>query len=136
MGMYKPYRDRDYTPWSLFWPVTAAVVAGILIADLVRLIAGAMLAGALFSAWSNDLNDKLSTTPGHLPARPNLVEPAATYTPSPRAATRAPIYPGPSTAIREGEVRACVGGYIAYREADGWSQHTNGGLRPCRSRGP
>ena len=133
--MYKPFRDTDYTPWSFVWPVAIGVMLGVLLADLVRLVVGGLLAGALLSAWSDDVNEKLGTTPGHLPARPGVVVAEPTR-PTRPTANQVPIYDGPSTAIRKGDIRACVGGYGAYREESGWTQHTNGGLRPCSANSP
>ena len=133
MPSYKPFRDRDYTPWSFVWPVATGVMLGVLLADLVRVVVGAVLAGALLSSWSDNL-EKRQTTPGHLPARPGQVvqQPRRSSSSSPQV----PVLDGPRTARSKDEITACVAGYIAYDEGNGWTQHTNGGRRQCTARSP
>jgi hypothetical protein len=98
-----------------FWTILFAVAGGVLLADVVRLLVAAVLAHAALSAASEALRSR--TTPGHLPARPDLVEV--------RPATDArPRLPGPVAARASASSWACISGYVAERNGAGWSQRT------------
>ena len=134
--MRRQFRDDDYTPWSFVVPIALAVMLGILAADVVRLMVGAMIAKAAIS----ELNESLEaqTTPGHLPARPEAVGPAREEAYQYEEPERSsPDLPGLLKANRDGVDRACIGGTVSYREANGWSQDTSSGSpQPCRANSP
>ena len=58
---------REYTPWSFFWPITLAVMFGVLLADGAKLVIAVAGLAAVFS----QAEEFHGTTPGHLPARPD-----------------------------------------------------------------
>lgn len=123
------HRD-EYTPWSFVIPTALAVMIGVLAADLVRLGVAAFMVRSALSGLQQDA--RKAVTPGHLPARPNAVVSPPQSAPinyGPDAFS--PDLPGPSKAIRENLSRACIGGTIAIRKDNGWSQQTSNG-RPQR----
>lgn len=111
----------DHDPVG-FWTILFAVCGGVLLADLVRLAFAALAAGALLASFSKGAN--AGTTPGHLPARPDLIVPSP-----PPQQTRSsagyvePLY-GPREAKARAVSRACIAGHAANREGGGWSQET------------
>lgn len=113
----------DHDPVG-FWTILFAVAGGVLLADLVKVLLAAVLAHAALSAISNSLKST-GTTPGHLPARPNLII-------SPRQA--APqrdveeLY-GPKQAKARAVSRACIAGFAANRDGNGWTQDSP--MVPC-----
>lgn len=127
--MYKPFRDRDYTPWSFVLPVAVGVFIGGLLVKLVTFLFGLWFAGQVIQAGNEAMREVFQdvSTP---------TAPRATNSGRRSAAAQVPVLDGPRTARSMGEVRACVAGYLSYDEGNGWSQHTNGGRRPCTARSP
>jgi hypothetical protein len=118
----------DAPPWSFFLPITLAVVLGSLIADAVRLATGTVF-----------VRDTVETaaparTPAKAPAANAVASanenvpattPSAPGTPTPDTAaadTSAPELPGPISAMRDRDERACIGGSVADRRPNGWEQ--------------
>ncbi|MDN5782495.1 MAG: hypothetical protein L0H23_10845 [Luteimonas sp.] len=113
---------RALTPWSFFLPVALAVAVGVLVAN------------ALGAALFND-DDAIEVAETGTEAVEGGKKAAVEATPAPaaggvaRVATVAePVVlaperlPGPSSARRDGETRACIGGTIAVRADNGWEQ--------------
>lgn len=109
-----------------FWTILFAVCGGVLLADLVKVLLAAVLAHAALSELSESLRQSRTTTPGHLPARPGLVEVG-------RGEDARPPLPGPVAARANAASWACIGGYIAERSGSGWSQRSP--LEPCIAEG-
>lgn len=134
--MRRQFRDDDYTPWSFVFPIALAVMLGILAADVIKLMLGAMMAKAALAELSESL--EAQTTPGHLPARPDAVGPAreeAYQYEAPESLP--PDLPGLLKANRDGFDRACIGGTVSYRESNGWSQDSSSGTpQPCKANSP
>lgn len=123
------YQRDEYTPWSFVAPIALAVMLGILAADLVRIAATAVMVKAAVDEMNQSA--RRQTTPGHLPARPDsTVQPAR-----PAASQRSvELLPGLLRANREGLSRACIGGTISNRVANGWAQDlATGSPQPCRA---
>lgn len=121
------YQRDEYTPWSLVMPVALAVMLGVLAADVVKLGIGMMMAKAAIESFSESMRKQ--TTPGHLPARPNMTtstvnEPTVTYGPD----AFSPELPGPMRAKQERLDRACIGGAVTLRQRNGWSQDMSTGM--------
>lgn len=113
-------RGSDRDPVG-FWTILLAVAGGVLLADLVKVLLAALLAGAALSAFTKSV-EAHGTTPGHLPARPGLIEVEPTQG-APRS------LPGPVAARASASSWACIGGYIADRNSGGWTQRSP--LEPC-----
>lgn len=128
--------DRDQyralTPWSFFLPVALAVTLGMLVANAL----GAALFGGSESGEGTQAVEAaaLTDTPpeatgaGQADSKvdaapaPAGSESAVTTT-TPKPSVLEPVrLPGPSSARRDGETRACIGGTIAVRAANGWEQ--------------
>lgn len=105
-----------------FWTILFAVAGGVLLADLVRLLLAAMLAHAALSAFTESLGKANATTPGHLPARPGLIDRQSIRDVRLRL-------PGPVSAKSLGVSWACIDGHIAERNGAGWTQRSP--LEPC-----
>jgi hypothetical protein len=124
--MSRHFRD-ECTPWSFVFPIALAVMPGVLSADLVRLT----VAGIMARAAMDQLNESLrkQTTPGHLPARPNMTEALPQEEPiqyGPDAFF--PELPGLLNATKNKLDRACIGGTVSVREKNGWSQDMSSGM--------
>ena len=120
----------DLTPWSLVVPVALAVMVGILAADLVRLGVGALVVKSAIDAVGRSASS--ANVSGRRPAAPGTVAAhAGSAHREPQPDVSVPALPGPTTAVREGLGRACIGGTIALRRDNGWSQETSAG-RPLR----
>lgn len=117
---------RALTPWSFFLPIALAVMLGVLVAHAVI---------AAFSG--HDDGADASTPPLAAPIAAETADEAAIDPTKPAsaagrrdgvsAAGAAPVLapvnlPGPSSARRDGETRACIGGTIAVRAENGWEQ--------------
>lgn len=119
---------EDLTPWSLVAPVALAVMIGILAADLVRLGVGALMVKSAIDAVERDMPKSSAPTQRPADAAATRAQPAAIqYGPD----AFSPDLPGPSKAVRDGLRRACIGGTIAVRINNGWSQETSAG-KPLR----
>lgn len=117
------YQRDEYTPWSFVLPMTLAVALGILASDMVKLGVGLIMAKAAIDSLNESMRSH--TTPGHLPARPNVpvVEPTIKYGPDAFSAE----LPGLLEANRRKLDRACIGGAVSIRERNGWSQDLSAG---------
>lgn len=121
-------------PWSLFLPVLAAVAAGILLADIVRHVAGAAFAGgdpvvpAVAAAPPPDAAGE-GTEPDDDAAGEVVV--------GETSGGDVVLLPGPVTAMRDGAERACINHTIALRRPNGWEQglEASAPLR-CRASSP
>lgn len=113
--------------WSLFLPVMLAVAAGILVADLVRHVAGA--------AFGDEAAPRAATQAG--PGRASLhvddgdgadgeAGPVPVVDVGPTRGGDLVSLPGPVAAMRDGAPRACIGGTIALRRPNGWEQGLEG----------
>jgi hypothetical protein len=104
-----------------------------LAADVVKLV----VAGVMARAALQELNESMSnqTPPGNLPARPDLIETQQEASPS--GSSAGPELPGLLQANREKLRRACIGGTVSLREANGWSQDTSiGSPQACIATSP
>ncbi len=130
------YEYRALTPWSFFLPIALAVALGVLVANA--------LGGALFGERGDSATEiatEAAVTPETspdtaaappvedktVPARSDVIDArAAEATPAPSSPEPSPLepvhLPGPSSARRDGDARACIGGTIAVRAANGWEQ--------------
>ncbi|MBJ6984516.1 hypothetical protein [Luteimonas sp. MC1750] len=118
MNRVIPRDSRD--PWSLFLPVLLAVAAGILVADIVRHLAGAAFAdddvpAAAIATVPQDPAD--GTADGDAAA-----DDAARVTVGTSSGGDVVLLPGPVAAMRDGAERACINDTIALRRPNGWEQ--------------
>ena len=129
-----PLRDGR-RPWSLFLPVLLAVAAGILVADIVRHVAGAAFADGRGTA---------STAPHAPPVEPvedgedaPIDSDAAEVIVGESSGGDVVLLPGPLAAMRDGADRACINHTIALRRPNGWEQglEDSAPLR-CRANSP
>lgn len=117
MNPIPPRDSRDR--WSLFLPVLLAVAAGILVADIVRHLAGAAFA-----------EDTAPTAPlVTVPQEPAdgdddaaTADDAVRVTVGPSSGGDVVLLPGPVAAMRDGAERACINDTIALRRPNGWEQ--------------
>lgn len=124
------FRD-DAPPWSFFLPVTLAVVLGVLIADAIRLAIGAIFVRdsveAVVPASRPDAPSEEDEDTAPEPAQTQATAPGAVVADSPAQAAPpaqadVPALPGPISAMRDGDARACINGGIAERRPNGWEQ--------------
>lgn len=102
--------------WKLSLGVALGVLVGTILADSIRLY---VLDAALNRAIEATID---SVTPGHLPARPNVVVQS---------------YIGPETAKAQSSSRACVDGFMADRDGLRWKPDMRSGdLIPCVASSP
>lgn len=106
--------------WSLFVPILLAVASGILLADIVRHVAGTAFAGddepvVAVAAASRDADE------GGAEPEP-AVDDAAVVTVGQSSGGEVVLLPGPITAMRDGAERACINATIALRRPNGWEQ--------------
>lgn len=117
MNRVFPRDSRD--AWSLFLPVLLAVAAGILVADIVRHLAGAAFA-----------DDQVPAAPiATVPEDPvdgkaddAAADDAARVTVGMSSGGDVVLLPGPVAAMRDGAERACINDTIALRRPNGWEQ--------------
>ena len=107
-------------PWSLFLPVLLAVASGILVADIVRHVAGAAF---------TDGREVAPSSPHTAPAEAveqgddvSFDNDAAGVTVGESSGGDVVLLPGPVTAMRDGADRACISHTIALRRPNGWEQ--------------
>ena len=124
---------RALTPWSFFLPMALAVALGMLVANGLGTVffesdapgggegtspKGGEAVGSDTPGGAGAAADAAAVAsgdgPGHAVA--GRVRPGTTVTLEPVR------LPGPSSARRDGETRACIGGTIAVRAANGWEQ--------------
>jgi hypothetical protein len=118
---------RALTPWSFFLPIALAVMLGVLVAHaLIAVFSGR---GGGDDASAAQLAARTEAAGNAREAGADRSNPAsATGRTDALAAARAapalaPVsLPGPSSARRDGEARACIGGTIAVRAENGWEQ--------------
>ena len=132
-----PVRLRDDpTPWSFFVPTMLAVAVGILVADVVGHVAGAVfgsddvaavaaLDGPRVAAVRDEVEDD------QLSGASAVVEVGQS------SGGDLVLLPGPVAAMRDGADRACINHTIALRRPNGWEQglEDNAPLR-CRASSP
>ena len=133
----RPVRPRDESsPWSFFLPMLIAVALGILLADLVRHVAGAAFgddeetpAKTVVAAPDADVEEAAEGD--------SLAGDAAVVTVGQSSGGDVVLLPGPVTAMREGAERACINHTIALRRPNGWEQglEDSAPLR-CRASSP
>jgi len=146
----RDFRD-EVRPWSFFLPVAAAVAAGVLVANAIGFATSAIVV-------KHSAAEQVSATSALEPvtAGPAQVSSAGTGTGAATASTAAagpglkaktvvaplPVLdpvrlPGPSSARRDGELRACINGSIALRVAHGWQQEVlNDAPAHCQANSP
>lgn len=118
MNRVIPRDSRD--PWSLFLPVLLAVAAGILVADIVRHLAGAAFAddevpAAAIATVPQDRADGMADDDA-------AADDAARVTVGTSSGGDVVLLPGPVAAMRDGAERACINDTIALRRPNGWEQ--------------
>ena len=132
-----PVRLRDDpTPWSFFVPTMLAVAVGILVADVVGHVAGAVfgsddvaavaaLDGPRVAAVRDEVEDD------QLSGASAVVEVGQS------SGGDLVLLPGPVAAMRDGADRACINHTIALRRPNGWEQglEDNAPVR-CRASSP
>lgn len=116
---------RALTPWSFFLPVALAVALGVLAANA--------LGAALFDNDDADAPAEQAvvataeTGDALTSAGEPRTAPATSGSKTSTVAAATPVLqpvslPGPTSARRDGETRACIGGTIAVRAENGWEQ--------------
>lgn len=120
------------TPWAYFVPMALAVMVGALAAQAIG--------AALFDDSAPPATgDVAAEGGGSVPQAGSSVDDGAK-----RAAAARPLpvlqpvrLPGPTTARRDGQTRACIGGTIALRASNGWEQEVrNDAPARCRASSP
>lgn len=101
-----------YEPRSIFWPTFWAMLAALVVFNLLKWGLALALAAGLVASW-NAGSASRTTTPGHLQARPDAV------VAKPAEPER---WPGPSQAMKQSMSRACINGTVADRVDNGWRQ--------------
>ena len=126
---------RRFAPWSFVLPAALAVMIGVLGADLIKLVVRAL-----------HTSEQVPATTAAAPAPAAAVPPpvdagsqdatSAVRVGTPLAGTL-PSLPGPSSARRDGDPRACINGTVVYRRSNGWEQglHDDAPVR-CRAGSP
>ena len=116
---------RALTPWSFFLPMALAVTLGVLVANAL----GAALFGDDDPADSaGDAREAAAAETSDAPVAAETASAQATVAAKQPAPSKAlpmlePVsLPGPSSARRDGEIRACIGGTVAVRAENGWEQ--------------
>jgi hypothetical protein len=115
---------RALTPWSFFLPIALAVMLGVLVAHaLIAAFSGsggdADASAAQLAALTADAGEPQADSSNASSATGRKGRSAVAKT----VAVLAPVsLPGPSSARRDGEARACIGGTIAMRAENGWEQ--------------
>src|SRR5690606_18269370 len=133
-GGLKMHRDefRALRPWSFFLPMALAVALGMLVANgLWAAFFGGSESASLQEASAEaaatggaDADDGSATgavapaVAGNAGVAGEAGTPKASLPPVLEPASP----PGPTSARRDGESRACIGGTIAVRAANGWEQ--------------
>lgn len=134
-----PVRVRDdSSPWSFFLPILLAVAMGILLADMVRHVAGAafgedepvVAVAAAPPDTSGDAGEGEDPDAG-------AGDGAAVVTVGQSSGGDVVLLPGPVSAMRDGAERACINDTIALRRPNGWEQglEDSAPLR-CRASSP
>ena len=106
--------------WSFFVPILLAVASGILLADIVRHVAG--------KAFAGDDEPAVAVATATRDAGAAEVEPepaaedAAVVTVGQSSGGEVVLLPGPIAAMRDGAERACINDTIALRRPNGWEQ--------------
>lgn len=131
-----PLRDPR---WSLVLPVALAVMLGVLGADLVKLVVRALHASEQPPAASSA--GVSVAPPASIPEETGVAtdagEDAAAVKVGAPLAAALPSLPGPTSARRDGDPRACINGTVVYRRSNGWEQglHDDAPVR-CRAKSP
>ena len=121
----------DLTPWSFFIPVALAAAVGVLVANAIGFAAGAISPGHAAAELSAPAAGPASQAgPASTAGTDAGEKPATAFGSTAVAATAAvplptlePVrLPGPTSARRDGESRACISGTIALRAENGWQQ--------------
>lgn len=104
-----------YEPRSIFWPTFWAMLAALVVFNLLKWGLALALAAGLVASW-NAGSPSRTTTPGHQPARPGAVYQRPALPAAPERLL------GPLGAVRTGSSRACIDGVAADRVDNGWRQ--------------
>jgi len=117
----------DAPPWSFFLPITLAVVIGSLVADGARLAIGAVFVRE--TVGTRAPGRASAKTPGAEAADPADATAPARATTAARSPAQeavpdldAPELPGPISAMRDRDERACINDTVADRKPNGWEQ--------------
>ena len=106
--------------WSFFVPILLAVASGILLADIVRHVAGKAFAGDDEPAVAVAAATRDAVAAGMEPEP--AAEDAAVVTVGQSSGGDVVLLPGPIAAMRDGAERACINDTIALRRPNGWEQ--------------
>ena len=121
----------DLTPWSFFIPVALAAAVGVLVANAIGFAAGVIFPGHAAAEPSAPAAGPASQArPASTAGADAGGKPATAFGSTVVTATAAvplptlePVrLPGPTSARRDGESRACISGTIALRAENGWQQ--------------
>jgi hypothetical protein len=138
----------ELTPWSFFLPVALAVALGVVVADAVGFTTSAMVlkhevaeaSGPVSTAHPVGMPSAVTAKGSDGSASNTKVSAPAAKAKSVVAAlpVLAPVrLPGPTSARRDGEIRACINGSIALRVAHGWQQEVlNDAPSRCQASSP
>lgn len=117
---------RALTPWSFFLPIALAVMLGVLVAHaLIAALSGSDDAGTQRSGQPATAASTAEAAAAR--AGTSTIASAADGANGSSKAKAMPVLapvslPGPSSARRDGQTRACIGGTIAVRAENGWEQ--------------
>ncbi|WP_132984877.1 hypothetical protein [Luteimonas terricola] len=132
-----PVRLRDdVTPWSFFLPMMLAVAVGILVADVVGHVVGAVFGSGSEPVAATAVVERAGTDYDEFEDEAPL-EDAAVVEVGQSSGGDLVMLPGPVAAMRDGAERACINHTIALRRPNGWEQglEDNVPLR-CRASSP
>lgn len=128
---------EGHRPWSLFLPVLLAVASGILVADIVRHVAGAAFADERATAAVMPPAPPAGAVEDDPDPDASLQDHAAEVVVGQSSGGDVVMLPGPVAAMRDGADRACINHTIALRRPNGWEQglEDSAPLR-CRASSP
>ena len=119
------------TPWSFFIPVALAAAVGVLVANAIGFATGALFLGhavaapptpASGSAPKARLASSAGTETGEKPETEVGRAVVGGRVDAPLPILEPVRLPGPTSARRDGESRACISGTIALRAKNGWQE--------------
>ncbi|HST43641.1 MAG TPA: hypothetical protein VLK29_00285 [Luteimonas sp.] len=136
--MSQPESARRSAPrWSLVLPVSLAVMLGVLAADLVKLVIRALHASEQVPVESAEAAPAAAVAVVEATTVAAGGGDAAAVEVGKPLAGVLQVLPGPSSARRDGDPRACINGTLVYRRSNGWEQglHDDAPVR-CRAGSP
>lgn len=126
----------DVTPWSFFLPAMLAVAVGILAADVVAHVAGAVFGSDDAPVVATADAPRVGAVRDDFEGE-SLAGGAGAVEVGQSSGGDLVLLPGPVAAMRDGAERACINHTIALRRPNGWEQglEDNVPLR-CRASSP